>query len=60
MVVTKELINARLEILNQDLQATVNQHNVLRGAIADCEYWLKQMDIQDEQVLETSGQVRQA
>jgi predicted nucleic acid-binding Zn-ribbon protein len=46
---TKEQIEARKAELRKALQASEEQSERLRGAIQDCDYWLKQLDGEKEQ-----------
>ena len=59
MIITKDLLLERLQILNQELQSNqsnINQltanANAIHGAIQDCNFWIEQFDKNVEDDLE--------
>jgi len=44
---TREQLEKRLTELRQQLESVQANGNALLGAIADCEYWLKQLDAEE-------------
>ena len=48
MVITKESVNARILELQQEMANADAAYNACRGAIADCNFWLKQIEIVEE------------
>jgi len=47
-MLNKEAILARLEVLQRDLQSLNDNFYARKGAIADCEYWLKELEKEEK------------
>jgi hypothetical protein len=45
---TKEAIEARINVLRQQYEQTIANSNAIQGAIQDCEYWLKTLEAPQE------------
>lgn len=48
MGITKEALEARLEALERDLQTLQHNYYAIKGAIQDCQYWLKIVQEEDK------------
>ena len=44
MVITKESVEARILQLQQEMANADAAYNACRGAISDCQFWLKQIE----------------
>ncbi len=51
---TKDKIEARQAELRKALQVSLEQAERLRGALQDCDYWLKQIDEPKPEPAETA------
>lgn len=47
MEITKEQIEERLKLLEQDLKQLQANLNATEGAILDCRYWLEKLEAKD-------------
>lgn len=58
-MITKEDIVKRLEALERDLQTLSEQHSAVRGAIADCKYWLSELEKSNGEEKEVEGPLKE-
>ena len=53
---SKEKLEARLVMLRKELEQIQANGNALIGAIAECEYWLKELEPKEETVTQHENQ----